>query len=80
MDLTPGMLDRMTPEQERQFESQLEQDDGTEIRRVLRAGVPVYYIRDDTPPGCVIKEYPAGRKELVDFSTGDEILVSLLAE
>ncbi len=80
MDLTPGTLDRMTPEQERHFESQLEQDDGTEMRRVLRAGVPVYYTRDDTPPGCVIKEYPQGRKELVDFSTGDEILVSLLAE
>lgn len=78
MDSTPGMLDKMTPEQERHFESQLEQDDGTEMRRVLRAGVPVYYTRDDTPPGCVIKEYPGGRKELVDFSTGDERLVSLL--
>ena len=80
MDSTPGMLDRMTPEQERHFESQLEQDDGTEMRRVLRAGVPVYYTRYDTPPGCVIKEYPEGRKELVDFSTGDERVVSLLAE
>ncbi|PWC76918.1 hypothetical protein [Azospirillum sp. TSH64] len=80
MDLTPGNLDRMTPEQERLLESQLEQDDGAEMRRVLRAGVPVYYTKDDTLPGCVIKEYPDGRTELIDFSTGDERLVSSFAE
>ncbi|MBK1838637.1 hypothetical protein JHL17_14555 [Azospirillum sp. YIM B02556] len=80
MDLTPGMLGGLTPEQEHLFESQLEQDDGAEMRRVLRAGVPVYYTRDDTPSGFVIKEYPDGRKELVDFSTGDELLVSALVE
>lgn len=80
MDLTSGMLDRMTPEQERLFEAQLEQDDGAEMRRVLRAGVAVYYTRDDTLPGCMIKEYPDSRTELVDFSTGDERLVSSLAE
>ncbi|AWK88617.1 hypothetical protein [Azospirillum thermophilum] len=83
MEMTLENLEKMTPDQERLFlmrlDAQLEQDAGAAARAHLAAGEPIYYRKRDTPPGCVIKEHPDGRKELVDFSTGEERLIRLLA-
>ncbi|WP_267665870.1 hypothetical protein [Escherichia coli] len=43
------------------------------------SGVPIYYAERNTPEGCVIKEYPDGRKELVSFMTGTEKTVKARA-
>lgn len=81
MDLSH--LDQMTLSDEEKFfavfDQQLEYDDGGEARAVLRSGFPVYYAGQDTPEGCVIKEYPDGCKELVSFMTGTEKLVDVKA-
>lgn len=50
-------------------------DAGEEARANLLSGVPIYYAERNTPEGCVIKEYPDGRKELVSFMTGTEKVV-----
>lgn len=75
-DLTLETLDRMTPEQERAFlqafDAQVAREDGSEAVAVLAAGQPIYYCEDDTPSGCLIKQYPDGRRELVDVSTGED--------
>ncbi|HYF90222.1 hypothetical protein [Azospirillum sp.] len=82
MDLTLENLEKMTPDQESLFllrlDADLEQDAGAAARAHLTDGEPIYYRKPDTRPGCVIKEYPDGRKELVDFSTGEERLVGRL--
>lgn len=82
MELTLENLEKMTPDQERLFllhlDANLEQDSGAAARAHLADGEPIYYRKPDTRPGCVIKEYPDGRKDLVDFSTGEERLVGRL--
>ncbi|MCM8739329.1 hypothetical protein M5E06_35220 [Azospirillum sp. A1-3] len=82
MDLTLENLEKMTPDQESLFlmrlDAELEQDAGAAARGHLAEGQPIYYRKPNTRPGCVIKEYPDGRKELVDFSTGEERLVDRL--
>ncbi|WP_423781070.1 hypothetical protein [Escherichia coli] len=50
-----------------------------EARSNLLSGVPIYYAERNTPEGCVIKEYPDGRKELVSFMTGTEKTVKARA-
>ena len=37
----------------------------------------IYYAEKNTPEGCVIKEYPDGRKKLVSFMTGTEKVVKI---
>ena len=61
------------------FDRQLEYDSGEEARSNLLSGVPIYYAERNTPEGCVIKEYPDGRKELVSFMTGTEKTVKARA-
>ncbi|WP_423241104.1 hypothetical protein [Erwinia amylovora] len=77
MDLSN--LAEMTPSDETTFftifDAQLEHDAGEEARANLKSGVAIYYADKNTPDGCVIKEYPNGRKELVSFMTGEEKLV-----
>ena len=79
MDLS--YLAEMTISEETQFltvfEQQLEHDVGEAARVCLLRGVPIYYAEKNTPEGCVIKEYPDGRKKLVSFMTGTEKVVKI---
>ncbi|WP_207462420.1 hypothetical protein [Azospirillum sp. SYSU D00513] len=82
MDLSIENLDRMSPEEERQFmerfDAMLAEEDDSAAREHLAAGQPIYYREQDTPPGHVIKKHSDGRKDLVDFSTGEERFVAPL--
>lgn len=50
-------------------------DDGAAAKAHLQAGFPIYYVKDDTPEGLLIKEHPNGRRELVRFDEdGDEVI------
>jgi hypothetical protein len=60
---------------DRQFIAALEAGDDSAARASLAAGVPIYYADDDTPVSGVIKKYPDGRKELVTFANGHEIVL-----
>jgi hypothetical protein len=52
----------------------VQEDTGEAAREHLAAGHPVYY-GDDAYPGYVVKQYPDGRKELVNFDkNGTEII------
>jgi hypothetical protein len=65
----------MTPAQERALLRELERTDGSAAREQLAAGFPIYYRKDNTPPGLLIKKYPDGRRELVRFNrAGDEVI------
>ncbi|KYL87137.1 hypothetical protein SQ54_23880 [Klebsiella pneumoniae] len=49
--------------------------DESAAQESLEAGVPIYYVEDDTPSDLLIKEHPDGRRELVRFSyEGDEVV------
>ncbi|EPB6712343.1 hypothetical protein ACRRGZ_003803 [Escherichia coli] len=48
---------------------------GKAARDNLAKGVPIYYTTGGIPKGLVIKEYPSGKKELVDFSSGKEVYI-----
>lgn len=53
-------------------------DDGAAAKEHLQAGFPIYYAKDDTPAGLLIKEHPNGRRELVRFNrAGDEVIRAL---
>lgn len=53
-------------------------DDGAAAKEHLQAGFPIYYAKDDTPAGLLIKEHPNGRRELVRFHrAGDEVIQAL---
>ena len=64
--------DDMTPEQEEAFLRELEYDDDSAARAHLAAGRPIAYREADTPLGHVIKEYPSGRRVLVQVVDGVE--------
>src|SRR5262245_17150383 len=70
MELPVEKLSSMTPEQEcqfwEQFERDLASDTGEAAQAHLAAGHPIYY-GDPAYPGHVVKEYPDGRRQLVDF-------------
>ncbi|HYG87243.1 MAG TPA: hypothetical protein VD978_13380 [Azospirillum sp.] len=51
---------------------------GDAAREHLAAGRPIVYCDDSTPAGHVIKKYPDGRKELIDYSTDSPRLVSVI--
>ncbi|GAN81510.1 hypothetical protein [Acidocella aminolytica] len=56
----------------------LQHDDGAAAKEHLQAGFPIYYAKDDTPAGLLIKEHPDGRRELVRFDrAGDEVTRAL---
>lgn len=73
-------LSNMTTEQEQhffdEFERQLNRDTGEAAKAHLAAGRPIYY-EDPTYPKQVVKEYPEGRRQIVDFDmkTGEEIVI-----
>ncbi|EFN7412438.1 hypothetical protein EHR23_17590 [Escherichia coli] len=48
---------------------------GKAARDNLAKGVPIYYTTGGIPKGLIIKEYPSGKKELVDFSSGKEVYI-----
>lgn len=48
---------------------------GKAARDNLAKGVPIYYTTEGIPKGLTIKEYPSGKKELVDFSSGKEAFI-----
>ena len=80
MKLSIENLSKMTPEQEKrffdQFERQLDSDTGEAAKAHLAAGRPIYY-EDPEYPNQIVKEYPEGKRQIVDFdmSTGEEILI-----
>jgi hypothetical protein len=80
MDLPVEKLSSIMPEQERQFweqfERALDSDTGEAARAHLAAGRPIYY-GDPAYPDHVVKEYPDGRRQLVDFDlkTGVETVI-----
>ncbi|MDR2215734.1 MAG: hypothetical protein LBE59_07830 [Nevskiaceae bacterium] len=53
-------------------------DDGAAARENLEAGVPIYYVEDDTPEGLLIKEYPDGHRELIRVAGDREEVVRTL--
>lgn len=80
--MTLEHIDRMSPDEERRFikvfESQLTFDDGAEARSHLAAGRPIVYSDSSTPEGHVIRKYPDGKLELVNYKTGTPQLVKVL--
>jgi Ca2+-binding EF-hand superfamily protein len=52
------------------FEAELAHDDGSVAREHLQAGRAIVYTERDTPAGHVLREFPNGRVELVDYSDG----------
>ena len=53
--------------------------DTAEADECLAQGASIYYIEEDTPAGLLIKEYPCGRKELIEMqATGEEIITKVL--
>ena len=48
------------------------------VRWHLAAGRPVYYRMPDTPEGLLLKEYPGGRVELVEFNQEQDRVVKVL--
>lgn len=63
---------------ERALEHFIKHDDGAEAKRLLAAGIPIYYIEDDTPSELLIKEYPDGKRELIRVVGNDEEIVKIL--
>ncbi|HBR5516541.1 TPA: hypothetical protein ACWS6R_000084 [Klebsiella pneumoniae] len=51
---------------------------GAAARAHLAAGRAIYYSEDATPEGLLIKEYPDGRRELVKFDEGGDIIIKAL--
>lgn len=51
---------------------------GDEARRLLAAGQWIVYAESDTPDGCMIREHPDGRRELVDYRTRPERVIKAL--
>ncbi|GHS87955.1 hypothetical protein FACS189487_05180 [Campylobacterota bacterium] len=51
-------------------------------QEMLKQGHWVVYLEKDTPNGCVIKEYPNGRKELlrVDLHGGGDQIVKVICD
>jgi hypothetical protein len=80
MELSIENLSKMTPEQEKrffeQFEKQLDNDTGDAAKAHLAAGRSIYY-EDPKYPDELVKEYPSGKRQIVDFDmkTGEEILI-----
>ena len=58
-----------------QIARELEADDdpGEAAESMLAAGFPIFYAEDDTPAGWLIKEYPGGRRVLVESATSQEV-------
>jgi hypothetical protein len=49
--------------------------DDRAAKRLLSKGIPIYLAYDDTPDGCLVKQYPNGKRDLVIFNeSGDTIL------
>ncbi len=70
-------VDKMSPDEEDIFFhcllSEFRKEDDSAMRCDLAAGAPVYY-RDKAfkEPGHMVKEYPSGRKELIQLDENFE--------
>ena len=78
MDSPLENLSQMTPEQEaqfwEQFECELDSDTGEAAKAHLAAGRPIYYM-DPAYPDQIVKEYPDGRRELVQVDRTGQVTV-----
>lgn len=78
LELHIGNVEHMTPEQEKvffkKFERELSEMDDSAARETLAMGIPICY-SDDRYPGETIREYPDGRRELIDMDEEYNIIV-----
>ena len=78
MDSPLENLSQMTPEQEaqfwEQFERELDSDTGEAAKAHLAAGRLIYYM-DPAYPDQIVKEYPDGRRELVQVDRTGQVTV-----
>ncbi|GHV04187.1 hypothetical protein AGMMS50229_05010 [Campylobacterota bacterium] len=60
----------------------IEHDQTNIAEEILKQGHWVVYLEKDTPSGCVIKEYPNGRKELlrVDLYGGGDQVIKVICD
>lgn len=63
----------------RELEMLMDARDDSVAREHLSAGFPIYFSDEATPPGCVTKLYPDGRREWVRFDDAGEHVVRLAA-
>jgi hypothetical protein len=79
MRLNIENLDQMAPAEAHtfwaEFAAELANDNGQAAKEHLQAGRAIYLCEDDTPAGLVVKEYPDGRRELVQFDQDGEKVV-----
>lgn len=52
--------------------------DKSAAQTALDSNIPIYYADYDTPQGLLIKEYPDGRRQLVNFSRKDDEVINEL--
>lgn len=53
---------------------------GDAAREHLAAGRPIVYWEPGIPENCMIREFPSGRKEVVDFGAKPPCVVSVLTD
>lgn len=79
-------VDKMSPSEETVFYhsllSELRKEDDSAARANLAAGVPIYYRHEAfKEPGQIVKQYPAGRMELIRMDEyGDEQIIKVISE
>lgn len=78
LSLELDQLDSMKPVEEKSFwtilEKTLANDDGAAVKQHLAAGRAVTY-RDPGYPGGIIREWPDGRRELIDVDQSGNVMV-----
>ncbi len=50
---------------EEHFKNQKENNDQAQL--CLSMGIPIYYVEDNTPENYLIKKYPNGKKQLINW-------------
>lgn len=70
--------ERLDPNEQLWCDLETVDGDDSAARAHLAAGRAIYYAKNNTPQGLLIKEYPDGHRELVRFHReGDEVIRTL---